>query len=159
MSNGAGEADQSSATGIYFNRPGVAVVTWDASCQAAHVEWQGWADPTEFAGANDAIIRAMSDHHGSRSLGDLRKMKAIQQSNQDWAQNDWLPRIIAAGLRRMALVIAESGLAMMNVESILSRVPGTKLDVGYFATIEEARAWLIRPVTTTPATLEAKPLG
>jgi hypothetical protein len=61
------------------------------------------------------------------------------------------------GLRKMALVIAKSGLAMMNVEAILSRVPGTKLDIAYFATIEEARAWLARPTAITPATLEVGP--
>src|SRR6202521_3725736 len=45
---------------------------------------------------------------------------------------------------------------MMNVESMPSRVPGTKLDVGCFATIEEARAWLTRPSTPTPVSIEAK---
>ncbi len=65
-------------------------------------------------------------------------MKVIKQSDRDWADRDWFPRILAAGLTRMALVIAKSGLAQMNVEAIVSRVPGTMLDVGYFATIEEA---------------------
>jgi hypothetical protein len=159
MGDGINPADEPRATGIYFNRPGVAVVAWDPSCKAAHIEWQGWADPTEFAQANDAIIRVLTEHRGTRALGDLRKMKAIQQSNQDWAQSDWLPRVLAVGLTRMAMVIAESGIAMMNVESILSRVPGTKLDVGYFATIEEARSWLMRPANPTPMSLEAKSLG
>lgn len=157
MGSKAIEANPSRPAGTYFDRPGVAVVTWDPACRAAHIEWQGWADPTEFAAANDAVIVALTEHRSSRALGDLRKMKAIQQSNQDWAQQEWLPRVLAAGLTRMALVIAESGLAMMNVESILSRVPGTKLDVGYFATIEEARAWLTRPTTLTPTSLEARP--
>jgi hypothetical protein len=53
----------------------------------------------------------------------------------------------------MALVIPKSGLAMMNVQEIMSRVPGTKLDVAYFGTIEEAREWLSRPHTITPAGL------
>ncbi|MHB8589404.1 MAG: STAS/SEC14 domain-containing protein [Candidatus Dormibacteraceae bacterium] len=159
MSEGIIKAEAARAGGIYFDRPGVAVVTWDPACKAAQIEWQGWADPIEFAEASDAVLRALNDHRGSRVLGDLRKMKVIQQSNQDWARQDWLPRILAAGLTRMALVIAESGLAMMNVESILSRVPETSLDIGYFATIEEARTWLTRPTTVTPSSLEAKPLS
>jgi hypothetical protein len=78
-------------------------------------------------------------------------MKVIKQSDQEWVRRDWIPRVLAAGLRRIALVIPKSGLAMMNVQETLSRVPGTKLDVAYFATIEEARAWLSRPITLTPA--------
>jgi hypothetical protein len=139
--------------GIFFNRPGVAIVKWDAACKAAHIEWQGWADPAEFAAANDAIIVALTQHRGTRALGDCRNMKVIKQSDQEWVNRDWMPRILAAGLRRMALVIPKSGLAMMNVQEIMSRVPGTKLDVGYFATIEEARDWISRPSTTTPASL------
>ena len=143
----------SHSDGTYFNRPGVAIVKWDAACKAAHIEWQGWADPAEFAAANDALILALKQHGGSRALGDCRDMRVIKQSDQEWVSRDWIPRILAAGLRRMALVIPKSGLAMMNVQEIMSRVPGTKLDVAYFGTIEEARDWLSRPHTITPAGL------
>jgi hypothetical protein len=137
--------------GIFFNRPGVAIVRWDEACKAAHIEWQGWADPAEFAAANDAIILALRQHGSTRALGDCREMKVIKQSDQEWVHRDWFPRVLAAGLRRMALVIPKSGLALMNVQEIMSRIPGTKLDVAYFATIAEARAWLSRPTTITPA--------
>jgi len=143
--------------GIYFNRPGVAIVRWDASCKAAHIEWQGWADPAEFAAANDAIILALSQNGGSRALGDCTEMKVIKQSDQEWVNRDWMPRILAAGLRRMALVIPKSGLALMNVQEIMNRVPGTKMDVAYFGTIAEARDWLSRPHTTPPRGLPTIP--
>jgi len=143
----------SHADGIFFNRPGVAIVKWDATCHAAHIEWQGWADPAEFAAANDALILALRRHGGSSALGDCREMKVIKQSDQEWVHQDWFPRILAAGLRRMALVIPKSGLALMNVQEIMSRIPGTKLDVAYFGTIEEARNWLSRPLTIPPAGL------
>jgi hypothetical protein len=146
--------DVSYRDGIFFNRPGVAIVRWDAACKAAHIEWQGWADPAEFAAANDAVILALRQHGGTRVLGDGRNMRVIKQSDQEWVIRDWIPRILAAGLRRMAMVIPKSGLAMMNVQEILSRVPGTKLDVAYFGTIEEARDWLSRPITITPTGLQ-----
>ena len=146
-------AEVSHRDGIYYNRPGVAIVKWDSASKAAHIEWQGWANPAEFAAANEAIILALRQHAGTRALGDCREMKVIKQSDQEWAHRDWFPRVLAAGLRRMALVIPKSGLALMNVQEIMSRIPGTKLDVAYFATIEEARAWLSRPTTITPAGL------
>ena len=157
MVEGSVEGDASRTASTYFNLPGVARVTWDPAHAAAHIEWLGWANPSEFQDANQALIRALKEHRGSKALGDLRQMKAIQQSDQDWAQAEWLPALLAVGLRQLALVIAKSGLTMMNIESILSRGPGAQLDVAYFATIEEAGAWLTRPGTVTPATLEAKP--
>jgi SpoIIAA-like len=130
--------------GVYFNLPGVAVVKWDPPCKAAHMEWQGWAKPAEFQAANDALIQAIKDHHGSRVPGDSRLIKVIQKSDQDWVNRDWFPRILAAGVTRMALVLPASGLAKMNIDELVSRV-ADRLDVAYFATLDEARDWLARP--------------
>ena len=129
---------------LYFNLPGVAVVKWDRKSQAAHMEWQGWAKPAEFMAANDALVRAIQDHHGTKLLGDSRKIKVMNQESQDWVNRDWFPRILAAGLTRMALILPASGLAKMNIDDMVSRV-ADRLDVAYFATLEEARAWLARP--------------
>jgi hypothetical protein len=131
------------AQGVYFNLPGVALVKWDPPSQSAHMEWQGWAKPDEFRAANDALLEAIKDHHGSRILGDSRRIRVIQKSDQDWVNQDWFPRILAAGLNRMALVMPASGLAKMNIDDMVSRV-ADQLDVAYFATMNEARQWLTR---------------
>jgi hypothetical protein len=57
---------------------------------------------------------------------------------------DWFPRIIAAGLTRMALILPASGLAKMNIDDMVSRV-ADQLDVAYFGTLVQAREWLARP--------------
>jgi hypothetical protein len=150
------EDDPSSGDGVVFTRPGVVVVKWDSVSKSVCIEWQGWADPTEFAEANEAGLRALREHHTSRWLADLRNLKAIQQSDQDWITMDWFPRMLAAGLTRMALVNAKSGLAMMNIRDILARVPSSiKLDVEYFATVEEARRWLAGSATSPSSALKA----
>jgi hypothetical protein len=146
---GSVEVD-AAAGSVFYNQPGVAVVTWDRAIGAACVDWHGWANPTEFAAANDAVIAALKRHRGTKSLGDCRNMKVIQKSDQDWINGVWFPKAIAAGLTRMAIVLAKSGLAQMIVEDLVSRVPGTTLDVGYFATPEEAVMWLARPTTSPP---------
>jgi hypothetical protein len=92
----------------------------------------------------------MTEHHGSRWLVDGTKMRVVKQSDQDWIDRTWLPHALAAGLKRVALVIPKSGLAMMNVEDMVRRIPNTKMDVAYFATVEEAREWLTGPPTRTP---------
>jgi hypothetical protein len=140
---------------VFFERRGVAVLTWEPASKAVCIEWEGWANPTEFAALLEAGLGAVIEHHASRWLGDCRYMKAIQQSDQDWIVRSWFPRMLEAGLRRMAAVIPKSGLAKMNLEDILLRVPGTHLDVAYFATVEEARKWLVGPSTLTPTSRPA----
>jgi hypothetical protein len=135
---------------VYFNLPGVAIVKWDAVSEAAHIEWQGWAKPAEFRAANDALVVAIKEHNATRVLGDSGQIKVIQKSDQDWVNQDWFPRILDAGLTRLAMVLPGSGLAKMNIDDMVSRVAG-RLDVAYFATLGEAREWLASPPLNHPA--------
>lgn len=144
---------------VYYSRPGVVVVTWDATLEAVYVRAEGWADPTESRESLDAGLRALIEHHGSRWLVDGSKMKVVQQSDQDWIFEDWLPRALAAGLRQTAMVIPNSGVAMMNVDDMAGRAPDDQIDFRLFSAVEKAAEWLRRPRTNTPITLEAQSIA
>jgi hypothetical protein len=51
----------------------------------------------------------------------------------------------------MALITPASGLAKMNIDDVVSRV-ADQLEVAYFATVDEARQWLARPVAEQVST-------
>jgi hypothetical protein len=127
---------------VYFNHPDVAVVTWDPALKAVHVEWQGWASSTERVECLEAGLRALTERQASRWLVDGRAMRAVKQADQEWIDQDWFPRVLAAGLARMAVVDPISTMAKMNIDDMLARVAGTRLEVAHFATVEEAGAWL-----------------
>jgi hypothetical protein len=129
---------------VYFNTPGVASVRWDRGAKLVVVEWEGWADSTEFKELLDAEIRALQKHRGSRLLADCRQQKVLNPADQERANAEWLPRALAAGLTRFAVVLPKSGLAEMNIRDALGKVPDNALQVGYFATVEEGKAWLAR---------------
>ena len=132
------------ANSIFFDMPGIASVTWEEDGQFVLVEWQGWANPTEFAALLEAEIVALRKHKGSRMLADCRRQKVLNPADQDRANQAWLPRALAAGLKRFAGVVPSSVLAEVNLKSSLDAVPSTVLDVAYFATPEQARDWLGR---------------
>jgi hypothetical protein len=127
---------------VYFHAPGVASVRWDGEGQLVLVEWEGWANSTEFAALLDAEIHALRQHHGSRLLADCRRQKVLNPADQDRANLDWLPRALAAGLKRIAVVLPSSGLAELNLKESLGKAPAGALDVAYFVTVEDAREWL-----------------
>jgi len=120
---------------VYFNHPGVAVVTWNPDLRAACLESQGWADTCESHAALDAVIRALRAHRGSRCLVDNRK-KAIKPADQEWIAEDWLPRALGAGLRLTAIVEPETGPATVTIQEI---------EVRYFSTVIRAAEWLTDP--------------
>jgi hypothetical protein len=120
---------------VYFNHPGVALVTWNADLRAAYLESQGWADTGESHAALDAVIRALRAHRGTRCLVDNRK-KAIKAADQEWIAENWLPRAVGAGLKLTAIVEPESGPAAMTIKEI---------EVRYFSTVVRAAEWLTDP--------------
>ncbi|HYM67016.1 MAG TPA: STAS/SEC14 domain-containing protein [Patescibacteria group bacterium] len=130
------------APDLYFDLPGVATVRWDPATVTVVVEWAGLADATEFTALLDAEIRALRDHDATRLLADCRLQKVLNAGAEDWADREWLPRAIGAGLRRFAVVLPESEAAAGNVRRHLGHVPSKTLEVGYFETVEAARAWL-----------------
>ena len=129
---------------VYFNAPGTASVKWDGAGATVVVEWEGWANSAEFAAMLESGVRALKDHRGSRWLADCRLQKVLIPADQERASREWLPRALAAGLRRFAVIPPTSGLARTNLKDSLSAVPATRLEVGYFDTVEQAREWLAR---------------
>jgi hypothetical protein len=127
---------------VYFNLPGTASVKWDAEAATVVVVWEGWANSNEFAAMLEAGVQALKDHRGSRWLADCRRQKVLNPTDQDRADREWLPRALAAGLKKFAVVLPDSGLAGTNLKDRLAGVPDAKLGIAYFATVQQAREWL-----------------
>jgi hypothetical protein len=130
------------ADGVYFNAPGVASVRWDEAAKLVLVEWEGWADSSEFAALLDAEIQALEQHRCSRLLADCRRQKVLRPMDQERANNEWLPRALKVGLKRFAIVLPASVVAEMNIRDSLDKAARPGLEVGYFATVDEAREWV-----------------
>lgn len=126
---------------LYFNHPGVASVAWDHERATVHVEWEGWADSAEFAALLDAGIEALKKNRGFRWLADCRRQRVLRPEDTERADREWLPRAVAAGLTRFAVVLPESGLAAMDIRA-REETLNARLRVGYFQSVDEAREWL-----------------
>ena len=129
------------ADNVYFAVPGVASVRWEPDGEMVLVEWEGWSDSDEFAALLAAEIRALTEHRGTRLLADCRRQKVLSPGDQI-ADTQWLPRALAAGLKRFAIVRPASGLATQNIMERLRAIPMTTLEIAYFDDVDEAKAWL-----------------
>jgi hypothetical protein len=158
MASAVVASDLAGGDRAYFNRPGVALITWTPDLRAVCLESQG-LHPSESQDVLDAMIRALRAHHGSRWLLDGRKMKVIKQADQDWITRNWLPRAAAAGLRLAAIVTPTSAVAMTNIDNV-ARVSENGIDVRFFSTVEKAAEWLTGPhALSAPAAFSLLPSG
>jgi hypothetical protein len=138
MASAVVASDLAGGDRVYFNRAGIALVTWNPDLRAVCREPQG-LHTSESQDVLDAIIRALRAHHGSRWLLDGRKMKVIKQADQDWITRNWLPRAAAAGLRVAAIVTPISAVAMTNIDDV-TRVSENGIDVRFVSTVEKGEA-------------------
>jgi hypothetical protein len=127
-----------------FSLPGIVSMRWDPDGELVLVEWEGWADGHEFEALLEAEIQGLVHNRGSRLLADCRLQRVLSPIEQDRANREWLPRALDAGLKRFAVVLPTSVLAAMNLRDRLGQVPDPRLDVAFFAGIDEARAWITR---------------
>jgi len=132
----------SPADGVYFSAPGVASVRWDEGDQLS------WSSGT--AGRTPSSSRRCSKpscaHSSSMGLPSPRRLPPTEgphPKDQDRANREWLPRALSIGLKRFAIVVPASVVADMNLRDSMEKASGAGLDVEYFATVEEARDWVV----------------
>jgi len=126
---------------VYLDEPWVSI-RWDGAHHCVHTEWKAFATSVEFRAA---LMRALDPIREKRAVGylsDTRKIKVIVHTDQAWANEVWIPLLVAAGVKRFALVTAASGLGKMNVEDVIQLVDNRGVLMRGFSSLEGARHWL-----------------
>jgi hypothetical protein len=75
-------------------------------------------------------------------LGDVSRFVLIGATDQNWLNDNWIPRAIDAGLRRVALVQPTYYFNQVAVENVGRRLDANRLQLSYFGDIASARDWL-----------------
>ncbi|MGZ3387121.1 MAG: hypothetical protein ACXVAT_19105 [Isosphaeraceae bacterium] len=130
------EADQ-----VYVDEPWL-LMRWDSDGQYVESEWRAFASSAELRTSLLKGIQAIKDHRAVAYLTDTRKVKVIVEEDQKWIRETWLPLAIEAGLKRIAVVTAPSGLGKLTVEDVVGLVDHLGLVSRNFESVEEARKWI-----------------
>ncbi|MFO0575818.1 MAG: hypothetical protein U1A78_17615 [Polyangia bacterium] len=115
---------------------------WDESLQAAWAQGSAYAEGAELRPGYDAILALCRSKQNRRYIGDARDLAPISPSDQRWINEEFMPKLIAAGVRFMAVVIPRASVARLSVRQVLSRVHDVSFVTAYFDDLEAARDWL-----------------
>jgi len=126
---------------LYLDEPWV-TIRWDEARQCVHTEWKAFANSAEFRAALMRALDAIRDKGSVRYLSDTRKVKVVVREDQTWANESWVPLLVAAGVKRFALVMAPTGLGKQTVQDVIDLVDNRGLLVRGFTSVDEARTWL-----------------
>lgn len=107
------------------------------------IQWFGMPPSDEFQKGCDMVIQLMQEKGVSKVLTDNSSAKLFSTKDQQWLNQNWLPRAEKAGYRYSATVLGDSdAFVKYAVQSIASKRDQTKFQSRFFKTRDDAISWL-----------------
>lgn len=117
-------------------------ISYDPSVKCVNMQWKSFAHGDDFRNGLDEGLNLIKAKSASRWLADLRDLGTVTQKDQEWSNNDWFPRAVTQGIRKMAIIMPKSTLSSMSVKNIMTKVDGINIETNYFSSTDEAKKWL-----------------
>ena len=124
----------------FLDQPYISI-RWRAVPKILYAEWKGFATSEEFRNALLTGVRAIRARHVVGYVSDARKAKVVLPEDEKWGREVWLPQAVAAGLKRMAVVTAPTGLAKSSFERAATQIDSHGLSMRTFESVEAATVW------------------
>lgn len=104
--------------------------------------WNGFSYGDEYRNAMDKIIEFYTEKKITKILANLEKFDVITDEDQKWTNETWFPKLLGAGVKRMAVVVSQDAFSQMSVEDVLSKVESLDFVSQFFNSEEAAHKWL-----------------
>lgn len=118
------------------------LIHWDDSIKSVVMTWKKFARGDHFRNGLNEGVNLIKEKGGLNWLADLRDLGTVTNEDQQWSNEDWYPRAIAAGIRYMAIIMPKSYVSTLSVKNILTKVEDIEIETQYFDSVEEAKHWL-----------------
>lgn len=87
-------------------------------------------------------LDAIRDKKAKSLVSDTRGLEVVTNEDQLWMRDTWVPLAVAAGLKRIALVVAHHGLGRFAVQDIVGQVGPAQFVTRTFDSLPDALGWV-----------------
>jgi hypothetical protein len=119
------------------------LIRWDSDHGCVYAAFRSFATSLEFREGTMKIIEAIRARHARSLISDNRKLEGVSDADQGWIQDTWVPLAEAAGLKRIAVVLAHQGLGKFVSQQIISRFTENEFVTRTFETLDAANKWVV----------------
>jgi hypothetical protein len=134
----------SSSADVYLDEPWLSI-RWDRAHDCVHAEFKSFANSSELRAGTTAILQAIRDRKASALISDNRRLEGVTDLDQLWLRDSWVPLAVAAGIQRIAVVVARRGLGKLASEAIISKFGKTAFETRTFEALDDALKWVSEP--------------
>ncbi len=107
-----------------------------------HHRIKGYLPQGGFRKLLGASAELLERHRATKYVSDDRDNVVVDPEDIRWADDNWYPRVVKAGLKHWALVLPSTMVGTLQAKSILETRRRQGLDVESFGQLEDAMAWL-----------------
>jgi hypothetical protein len=105
--------------------------------------WRCSATGEAYRAPSLAVLKAVRDFGLKHFLSDSRGLGSILFADRAWSEREVIPRLLEAGLVRIAIVSGTDGLQVIAVDNMVSTIPASAANVAYFDDPSMAQLWLL----------------
>jgi hypothetical protein len=117
-------------------------IVWDRRRRCVRAQFRGFATSSEFRSGTMKILDVIRAKRVDLLISDNRSLEGVTPADRLWIRDSWIPKAVAAGLKRIAVVVARQGLGKLASEEIISQSVGRVFATRTFDSIEAAKEWI-----------------
>jgi len=121
-------------------------VEYDVDVPCVSMIWKGYATSNQFREANERVLQEIQQRRSSKLLSDAKEFVLIGATDQNWLSSNWIPRVLQAGVRKIALVMPRFYFNRVAVDTVTQRLAQNTandlVSIEYFESRDAARTWL-----------------
>ena len=117
-------------------------IYFDKDLDCVVMEWDGYATSKQFKQGTEIMLNTLIQNNCSKVLADIKDMKIIAMEDQQWLNEEFLPRATTFGFKAIAIVKPDYYFNQVAVETISYKADKDKLTINFFDNIGDAKEWL-----------------
>jgi hypothetical protein len=118
------------------------LIRWDHDHECVFADWRGFATSSEFQSGLTKALEVVKEKQAVNLVSDTQKLESISDEDQRWIRYTLAPLAAASGLRRVAVVLAPSGLSKMAIQTMFKGRRRTGLQSRTFDGLADALRWV-----------------
>ena len=118
------------------------LIRWDQDHRCVFADWKGFATSSEFQSGLTKALAVVKERQAVNLVSDTQKLELISDEDQRWIRYTWAPLAATSGLRRVAVVLAPSGLSKMAIQTMFKGRRRSGLQSRTFDALADALRWV-----------------
>ena len=122
-----------------------AQISWDEKLKCVVAIWKKFAIDEDYQIPMEEGLKLFQQKNTSKWLADTRKFGVVSKSDQEWIDQNWIPKFAqTGGTKYVATVLPENVLGRLALDAMITKatVQNASIIVKNCGTIEEAKTWL-----------------